>query len=188
MDLKNGGKVTSLNTSIFSSVNQKCGRMYVWHSFTSVPSSFLINFYTKSRQFGGQLLGSFFFFFFKWVFHTLFIYSLKFNLLIWCLLPDFRQQEAFNLDHFYRDSLPASFARCFFRAILFSFNHDVLSNKWDVMQLICVYLLQPSVSSDQQMNRWKWIPISQLSLMVYVFGILHMILEEKRKTYRKNNL
>lgn len=65
MDLKNGGKVTSLNTSILSSVNQKCGRMYVCmfgillHLFLS---RFLINFYTKSRQLRGQLLGSYFFF------------------------------------------------------------------------------------------------------------------------------
>lgn len=159
MDLKNGGKVTSLNTSIFSSVNQKCGRMYVWHSFTSVPSSFLINFYTKSRQFGGQLLGSFFFFFLKWVFHTLFIYSLKFNLLIWCLLPDFRQQEAFNLDHFYRDSylllLQDAFSEQFCSVLtMTSFLTNEMWCSWYVCTSCSLLFLQTNKWTDESESQY----------------------------------
>ena len=72
-----------------------------------------------------------------------------------------------------------------FRAILFNFNHDILSNKWDVMQLICVCLLQFSVSSDQQMNRWKWIPISQLYWWYMSLESLTWFWKEKKKTLER---
>ena len=121
-------------------------------------SSSLINFYTKSRQFGGQLLGSYFFFL-KWVFHTLFIFSLKFNLFIWCPLPDFRQQEVFNLDNFYRDSylllLQDAFSEQFCSILtMMSFPTNEMWCSWYVCASCSLLFLQTNKWTDESESQY----------------------------------
>ena len=86
-------------------------------------------------------------------------FPLKFDLFIWRQLPAFRQQEAFNLDNLYRDSyllfLQDAFSEQF--CSIWTMTSFPASEMW-CSWYVCAS--QSSVSSDQQISRWKWIPIS----------------------------
>lgn len=114
--------------------------------------------------------------------HIIF-FPLKFDLFIWRRLPAFRQQETFNVDNLYRDSyllfLQDAFAEQFCSIwTMTSFPANEIWCSWYVCGSQSCFFRPTNEQVKMKPN------ILNL-LMVYVFGILHMILGKKKTIERK---